>query len=74
MTPGEKDVKKKIKTISFHRPLQYYVKLFAKNGFAITRLEEWISHKKSEKGPRSEAEDKARKEIPMFMCLEVKKL
>ena len=38
MTPGEKDIKKKIKTISFHRSLQYYMKLLSKNGFAITRL------------------------------------
>jgi ubiquinone/menaquinone biosynthesis C-methylase UbiE len=73
MTPGEKNPKKKIKTISFHRSLQYYVKLFSKNGFVITRLEEWISHKQSENGPRQLAEDKARKEIPLFMCIEVKK-
>ena len=74
MTPGENNPKKKIQTISFHRPLQYYVKLFSKNGFAVTRLEEWISHKQSQTGPRQTAEDKARKEIPMFMCLEVKKI
>lgn len=74
MTPGEKDIKKKIKTISFHRSLQYYMKLLSKNGFAITRLEEWISHKKSQNGPRQKAEDTARKEIPLFMCLEVKKI
>jgi len=74
MTPGEKNPKKKIKTISFHRSLQDYVKLFSKNGFAITRLEEWISHKQSQVGPRQAAEDKARKEIPMFMCLEIKKI
>ncbi len=73
MTPGEKDVKKKVKTISFHRSLQYYVKLFAKHNFAITRLEEWISHKQSQTGPRQKAEDNARKEIPLFMCLEVRK-
>lgn len=72
MTPGEKDEKKKIKTVSFHRPLQYYVKLLSKNGFYVTRLEEWISHKKSEKGPRQTEEDRARKEIPLFMCIEVK--
>ena len=74
MTPGEKNPHKKIKTISFHRPLQYYVKLLSKNGFAITRLEEWISHKKSQSGPRQKAEDIARKEIPIFMCLEIKKI
>lgn len=74
MTPGELNPRKKIKTISFHRSLQDYMKLFSKNGFAITRLEEWISHKQSQTGPRQLAEDKARKEIPMFMCLEIKKL
>jgi ubiquinone/menaquinone biosynthesis C-methylase UbiE len=74
MTPGEKNLKKKISTITFHRSLQYYVKLFSKNGFAITRLEEWISHKQSGVGPRQMAEDKARKEIPMFMCIEVRKI
>lgn len=74
MTPGEKNPKKKVKTISFHRPLQYYIKLFNKNGFVLTRLEEWISHKKSGTGPRQAAEDKARKEIPMFMCIEIKKI
>ncbi len=73
MTPGEKNIKKKITTISFHRSLQYYVKLFSKNGLVITRLEEWISHKQSGSGPRQIAEDKARKEIPMFMCLEIRK-
>jgi ubiquinone/menaquinone biosynthesis C-methylase UbiE len=74
MTPAEKDPKKKIKTISFHRPLQYYVKLLSKNGLAITRLEEWISHKTSQSGPRQKAEDTARKEIPIFMCIEVRKI
>jgi ubiquinone/menaquinone biosynthesis C-methylase UbiE len=74
MTPGEKNAKKKITTISFHRSLQYYIKLFSKNGFAITRLEEWISHKQSGTGPRQIAEDNARKEIPMFMCIEVKNI
>ena len=71
MNPGKKDSKK---TYSFHRPLQVYVKSFAKHGFCITRLEEWISHKQSQTGPRQAAEDKARKEIPMFMCVECKRV
>lgn len=61
-------------TYSFHRPLQLYFKYFAKNNFAVIRLEEWISHKESEKGPRKQAEDKARKEIPLFMMIEGKKI
>ncbi len=60
-------------TISYHRSLQEFFKTLSKNNFAVTRLEEWISHKKSEKGPRQKAEDIARKEIPLFMMLEAKK-
>lgn len=67
MHPGKKDG---IKTLSFHRPLQMYFKTLANSGFAVTRLEEWSSHKVSEEGPRKIAEDKARKEFPLFMCLE----
>jgi len=58
-------------TISFHHPLQYFSKIFNKQGLAISRIEEWISHKKSEEGARQRAEDDARKEIPLFMCLEL---
>ncbi len=60
----------KIYTYSFHRPLQTFVKWLSKNGMAVTRLEEWISHKESANGPRKDAEDRARKEIPLFMCIE----
>lgn len=70
---GTKKTRNKSLTYSFHRPLQLYFKMFAKNGFVVTRLEEWISHKESEKGPRKTAEDKARKEIPMFMMIEARK-
>ncbi|MDO8594721.1 MAG: class I SAM-dependent methyltransferase [bacterium] len=70
MTPGGK---KTTMTISFHRPLQLYFKAFAKSGFAVSRLEEWISGKKSQEGPRGIAEDFARKEIPLFLTLVAKK-
>jgi len=73
MTQGEKNLKKKKFTMSFHHPLQVYFKAFAKAGLAVTRLEEWVSHKTSDKGPRKHAEDIARNEIPLFMCLELKK-
>lgn len=71
MHPG---ADKKVFTVSFHRPLQVFVKLLAKNNFAITRMEEWISHKVSNPGARSVAEDRARKEIPLFMCIEAKQI
>lgn len=74
MTQGVIGPKNKTYTISFHRPLQVYFKAFAKAGLCVTRLEEWVSHKISDKGPRKQAEDLARKEIPLFMCLELKKL
>ena len=57
-------------TWSYHRPLEVYAKILFNRGFVISALEEWISHKTSEKGPRKNAEDKARKEFPMFMMLE----
>lgn len=65
---------KTIKTVTFHRSLQWYTKLFKKHGLAISGMEEWISHKKSQPGPRQKAEDVARKEFPMFLALELKKL
>jgi len=72
MHPGDKKINTTTK--SFHRSLQDYMKSFAKEGLAIVRIEEWISHKESQKGPRQVAEDIARKEIPMFMCVELKSL
>jgi len=66
MNPGSKE---KNVTISFHRSLQFYTKLLSNSGFVITKLEEWISHKKSEKGKRQVEEDRMRKEIPMFMTI-----
>lgn len=73
MTPGEENQYKKKFTVSFHRPLQSYFKALNKAGLSVARLEEWISHRKSQKGPRGEEEDRTRKEIPMFICLECKK-
>ncbi|MFA5987946.1 MAG: methyltransferase domain-containing protein [Candidatus Paceibacterota bacterium] len=71
MHPGEK---RREFTITFHRPLQYYVKHLAKAGFAIVGLEEWNSNKVSDSGPRAGAENTARKEIPMFMTIIARKI
>ena len=70
MNPG---AKAPVTTVSFHHPLQFYFKAFHKAGFAVTRLEEWTSAKQSEPGPRASAENKARKEFPMFMAIEIRK-
>jgi ubiquinone/menaquinone biosynthesis C-methylase UbiE len=75
MTPSEKREAFKKYTYSYHRPLQTYFKIFANLGFAVTKLEEWISNKISEEGGKnSERENTARKEFPMFMCLEIKSI
>lgn len=70
MHPGKKTGEE---TITFHRPLQLYFKHLAKTGFCVKRLEEWETHKKSTPGPRAKAEDRAKKEIPMFLMLEANK-
>ncbi|MBI4993388.1 class I SAM-dependent methyltransferase [Candidatus Wolfebacteria bacterium] len=70
MHPGDKPSEY---TISFHRPLQFYFKLFGKNNFCVSRLEEWNSNRKSQLGPRAAAEDKSRKEIPLFIFMEAVK-
>lgn len=71
MHPGAKVSEK---TISYHHPLQWYVKHLAKSGLLIDRMEEWISHKTSDSGPRANAENRARKEIPLFLYLRAKKI
>lgn len=71
MQPGKK-VNKEF-TVSFHRPLQTYFKHFAKNGFLVSRVEEWISNKVSDNGPRTAQMERARHEFPLFMYLELVK-
>ena len=66
MHPGDKPNQY---TTSFHRPLQFYFKALNKAGFSVSLMEEWNSHKKSQEGPHAKAEDLARKEIPLFLCL-----
>lgn len=55
-------------TLSFHRPLSHYISLLSKNGFLVKEIEEWCSDKKSE-GRSAKMEDRARKEIPLFMAI-----
>jgi ubiquinone/menaquinone biosynthesis C-methylase UbiE len=72
MHPGQKSGGGQ--TLSFHRPLQSYFKALGKAGFGVIGMEEWNSHKKSEPGPRAAAEDRARKEIPLFLCFVCRKI
>ena len=71
MHPGEDP---SLHTWTFHRSLQDYFKMFSKNNLTVTRLEEWISHKNTPAGPRAAAENLARKEIPLFLFLELSKI
>lgn len=71
MNPG---FNPKVSTVSFHHPLQFYFKSLRKAGFLISRLEEWNSQKKSQPGPRADAENRARKEFPLFLALEAMKI
>jgi len=56
-------------TVTYHRPLQTYVKALSDAGLQIDMLEEWASHKTSEPGKRSRGENRARDEFPLFMAI-----
>ncbi len=71
MHPGKRG--EKSFTYSYHRSLQDYMKALRNAGLLITRLEEWISHKTSESGPKAKAENVARKEFPLFMLIEAER-
>jgi ubiquinone/menaquinone biosynthesis C-methylase UbiE len=55
-------------TFSYHHSLSDYFQMLAKEKFVVAQLEEWCSDKKSE-GSRAKMEDRARKEIPLFMAI-----
>lgn len=56
-------------TYTYHRSLQNYFEGLAAAGLCVERLEEWTSEKNSEPGKRAKAENRARKEIPLFLAL-----
>jgi SAM-dependent methyltransferase len=60
---------KPVTTVTHHRPLGAYVEALTKAGLLIEAMEEWASHRKSEAGPRAAEEDRARREIPMFLAI-----
>jgi 2-polyprenyl-3-methyl-5-hydroxy-6-metoxy-1,4-benzoquinol methylase len=60
-------------TPHFHRPLQAYINTLGNAGLLIDHVEEWISHKTSQPGPKKAALDRARKEIPMFLAVRARK-
>ena len=56
-------------TLTYHRPMHSYVSALVKAGLCVDAMEEWISNKNSLPGKRSKAENRARKEIPLFLAL-----
>ena len=66
MHPGQK---KSETTLSFHLNLTDLMATAFSAGFVLAGLEEWISDKQSEPGPRAKAENVARMEFPLFMGL-----
>lgn len=70
MNPGNKNLKTKVYTTTFHRPFEEYLNSFTKAGLTFSFMKEIYSNKVSEKGIRKNAEDEARSEIPLFLFLE----
>ncbi len=66
MHPGKAESES---TVSFHRSMQTLSACGFKAGLHLGGMEEWISHKESQPGPRARAENRARKEFPLFLAL-----
>ena len=66
MHPGRPDSET---TTSFHRSLQTLTATGFSAGLRLAGIEEWYSHKESQPGPRAGAENRARKEFPLFLAL-----
>ncbi|MDI1312219.1 methyltransferase domain-containing protein [Prosthecobacter sp.] len=66
MHPGQADSET---TTSFHRSLQTLTATGFSAGLRLAGIEEWYSHKESQPGPRAAAENRSRKEFPLFLAL-----
>lgn len=66
MHPGKADSES---TVSFHRSFETLTSSGFKAGLKMAGLGEWYSHKESQPGPRARAENRARKEFPLFLAL-----
>ena len=61
-------------TRTFHRPLAAYVAALAAAGFVVDAMEEWSSTRVSDSGPKANAENLARTEIPMFLAIRARRI
>ncbi len=62
-----------VKTISYHRPIAVYVRALRNAGFTVDAMEEWVSDRMSDSGPRAKAENIARNEFPLFLAIRARK-
>ena len=61
-------------TLFYHRPLADYLNALGHAGLAVIAAEELLTHRKSEPGGRSRAENRAASEFPVFLALKAVKL
>jgi ubiquinone/menaquinone biosynthesis C-methylase UbiE len=66
MHPGRADSES---TLSVHRSLEELMQPAFAAGLQLAGLREWHSHKESQPGPRARAENRARREFPLFLAL-----
>jgi RluA family pseudouridine synthase len=75
MNPGAvSSGKDAVVTLTHHRPIQTYITALARAEFAVDALEEWASVRTSQPGPRAAEENRARREIPMFLAMRAVKI
>ncbi len=72
MNPGGRG--RPITTTTYHRPLSAYFAALAAAGFAVDGLEEWVSDRRSDSGPRARAENRSRAEFPLFLAIRARKI
>lgn len=70
MHPGKKDSES---TISFHRSITDLTSAAFSAGLVVSGFQELVSDKQSEPGPRARAENRARKEFPLFLAMRFEK-
>lgn len=68
--PGQKN---SAVTWTFHWPLQDLFGWLHEAGFAVEQLQEWVSDKQSQ-GPAAKMENRSRKEFPLFLAIQARKL
>lgn len=61
-------------TLSVHRPLSSYIAAIAAAGMAVVGCDELANPRRGTRGPRFAAEDRAAREIPLFLVLTAQRL